>query len=300
MKGFLLKVLLFVLIIITLDFILGVILDNIQKECTGGDDGRIKYICEKDTSDILIFGSSRAHYHYNPEIITNALNLSCFNCGQNGMGSVFFYGLLQLICDHHKPRIIIMDIYPPYDLENNDNSKYLSFLRPYYCKTGIDSIFWNIDKNERYKMTSNLYAYNSRLYDLFKEYHKSPSLDYNGYHPLNNKPNHLEKTIEKETYQYDSIKIAYIEKIAMFCQKNKISLFFTSSPRYGIKTSKAFAPLNVISQKYHIPFLNYYNKDGFANNPSLFANQDHLNEEGANIFSFNIAKDIIALKDHCN
>ncbi len=216
------------------------------------------------------------------------------------MGSIYFYGLLQLICDYHKPRMIIMDIYPPYDLEKNDNSKYLSLLRPYYFKTGIDSIFGDVDKNERFKMKSKLYAYNSRLYSLFTDYHKVPNLEHDGFHPLKTKPNHLEKTIEKEIYQYDSIKIAYIEKIAAFCKKNKISLFFTSSPRYGIKTTKAFAPLNVISQKYRIPFLNYYNKDGFADNPSLFANQDHLNEEGANIFSFNIAKDIITFKDHCN
>lgn len=294
MRGFLLKTSLLIIIIIALDVILGFFLDKIQKECTGGESGRISYICEKDSSDILIFGSSRAHYHYNPDIISDSLNLDCFNCGQNGMGSIFFYGLLQLICQSHKPKMIIMDIYPPYDLEKNDNSKFLYLLRPYYYKTGIDSIFWNINKNERFKMKSKLYAYNSRLYDLIKEYHKKPNLDYKGFHPLKNKPNHLERAIEKEAYDYDTLKIAYLDRIAALCKKNDISLIFTSSPRYGIKSSRAFAPLYVISKKYRIPFLNYYNKEGFADNSSLFSNQDHLNQEGADIFSCNIAKDIIA------
>lgn len=293
MRRFIQKTILLFLFIFIIDSVLGSFLERFQKECTGGDSGRISYICEKDTSDILIFGSSRAHYHYNPDIISDSLNLSCFNCGQNGMGAIFFYGLLQLICEKHNPLIVIMDIYPPYDLEKNDNSRYLYLLRPYYGKQCIDSIFWNIDRNERFKMRSKLYSYNSRLFDMFKDYHKEPRLDLKGFHPLKNRPPHIERVIEKETYQYDTLKIKYIEKIATFCSKNNISLILTSSPRYGIETTKAFMPLLSIIKKYHIPFFNYYHRKGFADNPSLFANQDHLNEIGANVYSSSIAKDII-------
>ena len=283
------KILLFIGIVGAIDFFAGKLLNRIQDECTGGDDGRIRYICQQDTSDMLIFGSSRAHYHYVPKVFTDTLDMSCFNCGQNGMGVIYFYGLLQLICRSHTPKMVIMDIYPPYDLEVNDNSKYISLLRPYYSWQGIDSLIWDIDKNERYKMLSGLYRYNSRFTELIRNFHGNPTLDDRGFQALLGHPNHLEKTIEKDSYEYDKMKLFYLEKLMLFCKKRDINLFLVSSPRYGFESDRAFTPLLTLMERYEIPFYSYYSKSGFADTPILFANEDHLNAGGADIFSRIIA-----------
>lgn len=286
------KILLFISIVGAIDVFAGKLLNRIQDECTGGDDGRIRYICQQDTSDLLIFGSSRAHYHYVPKVFTDTLDMSCFNCGQNGMGVIYFYGLLQLICKSHTPKMVIMDIYPPYDLEVNDNSKYISLLRPYYSWQGIDSLIWDIDKNERYKMLSGLYRYNSRFSELLRNFHGNPKLDNKGFQALFNHPNSLEKTMEKELYEYDEMKLFYLRKLITFCIDRKIELFFVSSPRYGFESSRAFAPFYSLCKQNQITFFDYYCKPGYADNLPLFANQDHLNVDGADYFSRQVAHEI--------
>lgn len=293
MKKFIFKIVIIGVLIIAVDFISGFVLNRIQEQCTGGDSGRIKYICQKDTSDILIFGSSRAHYHYNPKIFEDSLHLSCFNCGQNGMGAVYYYGLLKIICENHVPQMVIMDIFPPYDLEENDNSRYLYHLRPYYYHHGIDSIFWSIDNNERYKMMSSLYRYNSRFGDIIHEFHQQPKLDQKGFLALNNTPAHISKPIEKSEYSYDSLKLSYLEKIIQLCKSKNIKLFLTASPRYGFDSNRAFEPLNAIIEKNKVPFLNYYSKKEFTEKVSFFANQDHLNTNGADAFTECLINDII-------
>lgn len=292
MKKVAAKTLLFLGIVVVIDLFAGVALNRLEDECTGGDAGRIRYICTQDTSDVLIFGSSRAHYHYIPQVLSDTLNMSCFNCGQNGMGVVFFYGLLQLVCQSHTPKMVIMDIYPPYDLEINDNTQYISLLRPYYSHPGVDSIIWNVGKNEKLKMCSSLYRYNSRLTEMMHDYHSSPKLDNNGFQALVGHPNHLEKMAEKDSYKYDEMKLFYLRKLITFCKEREIKLFFVSSPRYGFESSRAFVPFYSLCKQYHMPFFDYYCKVGFADNLSLFANQDHLNVEGAGIYSREIAHEI--------
>lgn len=292
MRRVALKILLFLGIVGVIDVLAGVVLNRLEDECTGGDTGRIRYICAQDTSDVLIFGSSRAHYHYMPQVFTDTLGMSCFNCGQNGMGVIFFYGLLQLICSSHTPKMVIMDVYPPYDLEVNDNTQYISLLRPYYFYQGVDSIIWNVGKSEKIKMCSSLYRYNSRLTEMMHDYHGSPKLDNKGFQALFNHPNSLEKTIEKELYEYDEMKLFYLRKLITFCIDRKIELFFVSSPRYGFESSRAFAPFYSLCKQNQITFFDYYCKPGYADNLPLFANQDHLNVDGADYFSRQVAHEI--------
>lgn len=42
--------------------------------------------------------------------------------------------------------MLIYDVQTSFDLLEGDNHKYLGGLRYYYDRQGIDSIFWNVDK----------------------------------------------------------------------------------------------------------------------------------------------------------
>ena len=44
----------------------------------------ISHVWEDSNEDIVIFGASRAHSHYNPQIIEDSLNMSAHNYGMDG------------------------------------------------------------------------------------------------------------------------------------------------------------------------------------------------------------------------
>ena len=136
--------------------------------------------------DVLIFGSSRAIHHYNPQIITDSLGLTCYNCGQDGNGIIFFYGLWQMIKEHHKPMIIIYNVCTGFDLyEGESNQRYLGWLRADYDRPSIKSIFTAIEPTEENKMMSMLYRHNSKFMQVLTDYfHPIFGIEGNGYLPM--------------------------------------------------------------------------------------------------------------------
>ena len=163
MKKFLFKILLLSIIIFVTDKSIGCIFKFLQHHSKGGDTGTMEYIANNMNEDILIFGSSRAIHHYDPRIIADSLLESCYNCGRDGNGIIFSYGMYQLFKDRYTPKVIIYDIMDEYDLLKNDNEKYLDWLRYYYNKSEIDSIFITVNSNEKYKMISQMRRYNPKI-----------------------------------------------------------------------------------------------------------------------------------------
>ena len=89
MKKYIAKIFIFFVIMVSLDVVVGVLSDYLVTNAKSGATQKSEYICEKTKEDILIFGSSRAVHHYNPLIIQDSLNMTCYNCGYDacGMGS---------------------------------------------------------------------------------------------------------------------------------------------------------------------------------------------------------------------
>ncbi len=170
MKRFVLRVGVFFLIILAFDVLFGKAFDYLAFHAKGGDNRRNNVICNEVNDDILIFGSSHALHHYNPIIITDSLGMSCYNCGQDGNGSILNYGIYQLIIQRYHPKVLIYDIMPSFDLlAGEDNHKYLGNLRPYYNRKGIPEIFESVDDTEKYKMRSQMYRYNAKFVQIVSD-----------------------------------------------------------------------------------------------------------------------------------
>ena len=186
MKRFLLKVSIFFALIFIIDRVFGSVLSYMSEKTRGGYTEHFRYITNKTNEDVLIFGSSRAVHHYNPEIITDSLGLSCYNCGQDGNGIILFYGWWKIISERYHPKYIIYDITNGYDLlVGEDNHKYLGWLKESYDNEEVKKIFADIDSTERYKMMSMLYRYNSKWHQIMADYlHPVYEFKDKGYLPL--------------------------------------------------------------------------------------------------------------------
>lgn len=294
MKKFLLLVLLFSALVVAIDRGYGVASDYLFDHVTGGNTYIDKYVCDSVKADVLVFGSSRARYHYNPDIISDSLGLSCYNCGEDGMGIIFHYARWKMISKRYYPKMIIYDILPVLDeMVRDDDAIFVNPLRPYYfTHPEIDSVFWKVDPNERYKMFSKTYQYHSEFFNLLSDYR-------NGSHSLKSftpkkdkvKPGQLTIT-DKTEYKIDSLKIYFLEKFIQEC-KGRTKLVFCVSPRYlFLDDGGAFEPIKALCRKYNVPFYNHYTDKSFVSNGDYFSDATHLSELGADNYTKYIVKDL--------
>lgn len=155
MKRFFVKIIIFGVLVLAIDMAVGLIFPMLVSNAKGGDNKRNNYICNDTKEDILVFGSSRAIHHYNPEMISDSTGMTCYNCGQDGNGIILNHARLKIITERYAPKYIIYDVTPGFDLlAGDDNHKYLGMLRAYYDRNGIPGIFESVDQTEKYKMQS--------------------------------------------------------------------------------------------------------------------------------------------------
>lgn len=296
MKRFVIRLMVFLAIMFLLDRGFGLAMKYLQDHAKGGYVRHHNYILYQANEDILIFGSSRAIHHYNPQIIEDSLGLSCYNCGQDGNGIVLFYGWWQMIRDRYQPKMIIYDVNPNFDLLIvEDNGKYLGWLRSEYDHERVKKVFEDIDPTEKYKMMSMMYRYNSKFLQNITDYvHPLFNISPNGYLPLEGEMDKMkikENSEDKEpSYAYDSQKLTYIETLIKDTKERGIKLIFVASPVWYGMSENVFAPLNEICEKQDIQFYNYSNVKTFVRKDGMFKDGSHLNAFGADEFTKKICK----------
>ena len=291
MQKFLSKTLLFFTIVVIIDVLSGILFAYLVKHANGGENWRNNCICDSVNDDILIFGSSRAVHHYNPVIISDSLNLSCYNCGQGGNGVILNEARYQLILQRHRPKVLIYDVLHDVDLlVKEDNHKYLKSLKPYYDRTGIPEVFESVDDTEKYKMLSQMYRYNSNCIQIICDYlHHSQSY-IKGFCPLNEEMDTMmvrKVAIKPKTPVYDSLKISYIRKMVEESIDTKI--IFVVSPIWNGADTIPYQPIRDICREKNIPFLDFLNNPKYVHNNAYFKDGVHLNARGADEFT----KDLI-------
>ena len=290
---FIRKIALFFLLLIVLDFSIGQAFNYMSVHSKGGYVAHHNHIIDKTHEDILIFGSSRAIHHYNPEIISKDLNMTCYNAGQDGNGIILFYGWWKLISQRYSPKIIIYDVTTEFDLQKNDNHKYIGWLKELYDREPIPEIFEAVDNTERVKMLSRTYRYNSKFQQIAADYfHPIYKVKGNGFLPLEGVLDTMRITKKKSEnmIQFDSLKINYLAKYIEDVGKSQI-IFVHSPIWYGLDTAK-LQPIKELCAKNNVPFFDYSNDSEFVHNNNLFKDGAHLNAKGADIFTAKFVDDL--------
>ena len=266
MKRFLIQIVIFFLLLCVIDRVAGFAFSYMSKNSKGEYVGRDYFIADSINQDMLIFGSSRAVHHYNPEILTDSLGLSCFNCGLDGYGVILYYGWWQMIKERYCPKVIIYDVTKNFDLVvGEDNHKYLARLKEFYYRPNISEIFEDVDKNEKYKMMSQMYRYNSRFHRITADYLGSSKRKVtNGFNPMKGELDtmRVRKTDDNELASkkkpnFDSFKIEYLNKL--IDDTKGVKLVFVVSPIWYGLDKEVLSPIRDICQKRNIPFLDYSN-----------------------------------------
>ena len=250
MKKIIVKIFLFFFFLFLLDSVIGTIIEKIYFKLDYGKSGAIINYFLEQNSDIIILGDSRAQHHYIPKIITQGLNLSCYNAGSDGASIYYSYCLLLLMLDENKkPDYLIYEINPNEFYFRNNEANRIKDIFPYYRRDKkIYKLLCQIDPYFRIKKVSKIYLYNQKIFSIFKSYIKKQKVNVSGYRPLYE--SNMEKIITNYNRKFNVIgnnknspkvintlaKQIFTQFVEL-CKQNNINLIIIYSPRYSLTKS---------------------------------------------------------------
>lgn len=286
MKRYIFKILLFFIIVAVIDQLCGVAMNYVNSHAKGGATKDNYDAFNNVSADVIILGSSRAYHHYNPQVIEDSLGMTCHNCGYDGTGIINMYGRLVEICKRRVPKIVLYDVVATHDLYEKDNNREMNGLKPYCKRDSIDTIIKSISPIESIKLLSCAYRYNSDVFQFLRDFIIHSNTHENGFEPMNNVMDYVPEPFEShyKGVQPDSIKLFYFQKLIDLSKEKRFNLYFCFSPWYKANTDAEFYPIMDLCKKNSLRILNFY-CDSINQRKELFADQVHLNDKGADLYS---------------
>ena len=289
--------------LVILDFSIGKVLEFLYFKQKKGKLYNVTYVLEQQTCDVLVLGSSKAMHQYNPKIISDSLNLSCYNAGYDGQGILYSKAVLDVVIERYIPKVIILDIVSiEFCVTFNTSYDMLHVLNPYAKK---HPVLWETlslkSKTERIKHFSSIYPYNSMPARIIAGLLPGETKDVteDGFTPQFGIWNEeIKETIYADS-KLDENKTKAFEDIYRICSENNISLYVVVSPIFSIIPNKtiSFLHLEQTCRDLNIPFFNFVNDKDYLDN-ELFLDIDHLNSQGADIFSKDLSHKILNFKQN--
>lgn len=286
MKKFLVRLAIFAVILVTVDFIGGWVFSILRIKAIGGSTARDYYITNTMEADVLIMGSSRAIHHYDPRIIEDSLGLACYNCGRDGMGILYNYGLFKIITQRYTPKMIIYDLNTGFDLNaEGDNLKYLSDLKLYYDNKSVRDMFDAVDETEKFKMNSQLYRLCGKWLIILSDCVKPQYSDIKGYRPSEGVMNYETDDVIESTFLLDLLKLSYMQRLIDECKSRGIELVFVISPLYKGVDAPSHTIVKELAQENGLLFIDYYAKSEYSRNRDYFCDTYHMNATGTELYT---------------
>ena len=299
MKKFFFHILLYAAIITIIDLLIGGLGDFLQANAKGGSTKRTEDLVTNETHDIIVLGSSRAHHHYDTPFLSDTLKLNVYNAGYDGNGVILAYGLSSLFLERYRPKLIIFDVTPNFDIycyaPDNNNSRYLSIIKPYYRRLPIETIMKDISYKDWIEVHSGMLRYNSRMVTYLLDYVGLSKDDNCGYAPMKGILNEDRTESPYLSSEVDSVKIKYVRELISLSKEYSTPIVFIASPWYGALDSSVMQPIKTICEDNDIAFIDYFSDLAFQK-IELFNDPGHLNNEGARLFSKKIIEKIDIIK----
>ena len=261
-------------------------------------------------AEIVISGSSRALTHYESEIIKKTTGYSTFNIGRNGsqtdMQLAFLKAYLQ---NNTKPKLVIhnLDLYSfQTSKEIFDPAQYMPYLDQAPIYEAIRRVYpdawkWRylplygyVAEDMRFSWLRGLEALagvqprEDHVQGFLPRY-TSWTGDFEKYRASN--PNGVLTEVEAEG-------IRDIEELIELCQREGIKILLVYSPEYreiqvlGRNRAEIFNKIREICAIYSVPFWDYSDSH-ISEDRDYFYNSQHLNADGAKVFSRDLARRVV-------
>ncbi|MEN9417007.1 MAG: hypothetical protein RI988_627 [Pseudomonadota bacterium] len=262
-------------------------------------------------TEIVISGSSRALNHYDPRVLTQATGMSAFNIGLNGSQTDMQLARLRVyLRRNRRPRLLIhnLDLFSLQVSVNEvfDPAQYL----PYLDEPDLYRALHRIDA-DAWKWRLPLYGY--AVEDLRFTWAKgvAAALGWRGVedHADGFLPQRRSWSGEFERWlaqqgsgtlvPVHAEGVRTMQSLLRLCQHRAVPLLLVYSPEYAraqplaLNREAIFARLRALAQQ-HGATLWDYSDHPLSQDRRWFVNSQHLNAEGAQAFSEDLAKRLAA------
>lgn len=258
-------------------------------------------------ADIIISGSSRAAYHYDPRTIEAATGDSAFNLGRVGSQTDVQVAVLKTYLEHNRKPIVVIHnldafsfvttreifdpaIYVPY-LQDKVLYNSLRQLDPQIIKSRYVPLYGYVVEDMNLTWFVGVKA-------LFGVY---PKEDYFlGFSPRDREwTDDFEKYEESNpngvTFAIQPAGVQALDELIQICRKNGVKLVLVYSPEYSEmqamtkNRAEIFAQFQELADRNQVPLWDY-SKWRLEGDRNFFYNSQHLNARGAAIFSSDFAE----------
>ncbi len=258
----------------------------------------------KINEDIIILGSSRACDHYNPAVFDSITGFTSYNLGQHGKKidmDILRYNIFKKYAKH-QPKIIIWDVHGQSICFSD--GWYDGIFTPYLYKKEIWS---HLDSPQHdfniFDRIIPLYRYWKKPY-IFNYAFKNARNDANPYKGYVGEGGIIDTTATK-LFEANDLKctidssiLASFKNTLLKMRNDGSFVVLVYSPLYYkgvpllIGTNEVVSTYQRIANETGSIFINYL-QDSICKNERYFTQYVHLNKEGANVFSNNLAKRLI-------
>lgn len=260
----------------------------------------------KVNAEIVISGSSRALTHYDPRIIEKITGHTTFNIGRNGSQTDMQVAFLKAYLQHNaKPRLIVHNL----DLfsfltshEIYDPAQYMPYLGEESIYTAVKRVYpdawkWKylplygyLVEDMRFtwirglKVTAGMHEREDHFQGFIPRF-SAWTGDFEKFRQ--NNPNGVKFAIEPQG-------VSDLREIVTLCHEKDIPLLFVYSPEYSemqtleSNRQEIFSKFKEICQPFPIPIWDY-SSSPISRDRANFYNSQHLNAEGAALFSTAVA-----------
>jgi hypothetical protein len=295
----LVKVLAFIIIVISLDAAVGAVLRKSYFLQRYGVLSRITFAIDHTNAPGLIMGSSRASHHFITDSLSSAKKMQFYNAGKDGQSIFYHYAVLKCLLKRYTPKVIVLDLLNDELYEKSESYDRLSELLP-YCSDHKELNFAQELRGpfEKFKMLSQVYPFNSLLISIASgnsSISKNRFVEKNGYLPLYGKfSGKVEQNEPRKKLSIDPHKLEIYNAFIKECQNHHIKLYITISPYLKLlPENNSTAALKMIADKNNVPFHNFSNDEHFVQHRDFFWDMGHLNNDGAALFTRMISKSIL-------
>ena len=261
-------------------------------------------------ADIVISGSSRALTHYESKIIQDVTGRSTFNIGRNGSQTDMQLAFLKAYLKNNvKPKLVIhnLDLFSfQTSKEIFDPAQYMPYLDQAPIYDAVRQVYpdawkWKYLPLYGYVAEDMRFSWLVGLKTLLgiqpREDHAQGFVprytewtgDFEKYRESN--PNGVHTEIEPEG-------VRDMEELVKLCKEQGVPLLLVYSPEYyemqamERNRDEVFARIREICDRYDVPLWDYSDSP-ISRDRAYFYNSQHLNAQGAKIFSQDLARRLV-------
>jgi hypothetical protein len=245
-----------------------------------------------DNTRMLIAGDSHTQKGLNPDLFENAQNIS-----QTAEPYILTYWKLKNIFKYYQPDTLILG-FAPHNISQFNDYKFSN-------EKWSGEMFKRSYPIENFKSIKNIipvnhYDFYKTLWKLTAFYPKKTHVNYLGKYS-NKKSSDVsgwQSVIKRHYYWNDKVLgvselgVRYLDSIVKICQQQEIVVVLASHPVYNRYLDKIppsiMKKYNSLKEKYEGHAIIFEQTQDIAYPDSLFLNADHLNEDGAKRFTYEL------------